>query len=151
GAFLMGSNDPKRDNEHPVHEVELSPYFLGKYEVTVAQFERFVAATDYRTHAELEGVGNVITAEARDQDEGAPLAGARWRMPHVGLERAGPDLPVVQVTWDDAERYCAWAGLALPTEAQWERAAGWEAKTKKRRRYPWGEEVPGAVPGAFAN
>jgi formylglycine-generating enzyme required for sulfatase activity len=51
-----------------------------------------------------------------------------------------PDAPVVGVSWFDASRYCEWKGFSLPSEAQWEKAAGWNPLLGKKYVYPWGDE-----------
>jgi len=109
GSFRMGSKDGGSSGK-PVHAVTLSEYWIGKYEVTNAQFKRFMSETGYD-------------------------AGNDWR------EKAsewGARAPVVSVSWNDAQAYCRWAGLRLPTEAEWEKAA----RGTDGRKYPWGNEGP---------
>lgn len=105
GSFLMGS--PERRDATPRHRVRLRGYMIGKREITNAQFARFVKAT----RSKVLG---------------------RWRDYY---EARYGNHPAIHVMWPDARAYCAWAGLRLPTEAEWERAA----RGTDGRRYPWGD------------
>jgi serine/threonine-protein kinase len=140
GPFLMGSDDDL-DRALPVHEVQLSAYFLGKLELEVAKFARFVGETGHVTTAQKMGSGQVEDSRTGAHDLGR--LGVSFRHPD-GRDPARDDDPVTQVSWLDARAYVAWAGLALPTEAQWERAAAWDAKTRRQRLYAWGNDKPGA-------
>ncbi len=94
---------------NPPHEVQMSPFWMGAHPVTRAEYVAFLVAT------------------------GAPESRI------AGVAAGGSeDLPVVNVSYREAAEFCAWAGGALPTEAQWELAArGFDG-----RRYPWGEDLP---------
>ena len=106
GEFVMGSEWGEWDEE-PRHVVRLDAFYIDKYEVTNEEYQRCI--------------------DARRCDPQA----------HRG-DRAvmGPRQPVVAVGWDDAVRYCRYAGKRLPTEAEWEKAA----RGTDERRYPWGDE-----------
>jgi formylglycine-generating enzyme required for sulfatase activity/predicted Ser/Thr protein kinase len=132
GDFWMGS-DAGESDERPPHLVHVDGFWIDRFEVTNAAFERFVSETAYRTDAERAGWGNVWQNSQWNQ-----VDGLNWRHPNNPGESisAFMDHPVVQVSWNDAHEYCEWAGGRLPTEAEWEMAAvnarGW--------RYPWGNE-----------
>lgn len=138
GGFVMGGEDSPAQvvakgggeekyyrREHPQHQVRISQaFYLQVAPVTNGQFAAFVAATGYRTQAEQTGQGMVW------RKGWVAVPGADWRHPtgpESGIEgRDGH--PVVQVSWQDAQAYCAWLSRALgrvftlPNEAQWEYA-----------------------------
>jgi formylglycine-generating enzyme required for sulfatase activity len=147
GPFLYGSSDSDElahDNEKPQQTVELPEYWIGRTPVTNAQFAAFVQLTFYRTTAEKLGSALAWAGSSWDI-----VRGADWRHPN------GPDSdirgkanhPVVQVSWDDALAFCEWAGLQLPTEQAWEKAA----RGTDGRTWPWGDDRPTADHGNFNN
>ncbi|HEY3999676.1 MAG TPA: SUMF1/EgtB/PvdO family nonheme iron enzyme [Candidatus Xenobia bacterium] len=105
GSFTMGTTTSGSDTAQG-GKVTLPAYYIGKVPVTNEQFRRYVKAT------------------------GQAVAG-NWE---EAAQRSGDKAPVVNVSWNDALAYCKWAGLRLPTEAEWERAA----RGTDGRLYPWG-------------
>ncbi len=154
GTFLMGTDYAEgfqQDGEGPVRAVTLDAFMMDRTPVTNARFAAFIAATGYSTEAERFGWSFVFWAHipqsrfrelVEDTVAAAPwwckVPGASWSFPE------GPgssvltrqDHPVVHVSWNDAAAYAAWAGLRLPTEAEWECAARGGLVQKL---YPWGD------------
>jgi formylglycine-generating enzyme len=138
GKFRMGSTKEElveilrahRDDEPewyvaevPPHEVEITrPFYLGKHEVTVGQFRRFVEEAGYKTEAETDGQGGWGFNKVENKFESRkPIYS--WR--NAGFEQTD-EHPVVNVTWNDAVAFCDWLSkkegkkYRLPTEAEWE-------------------------------
>lgn len=152
GTFRMGaeSSPHPEDGEGPVREVTLDPFALSPTTVTNAEFGGFVADIGYVSTAEWVGSSFVFFLLLNDPDaptQGAAHApwwrlieGACWHQPEgVGSSVEDlPDHPVAHVSWYDAQAYCEWAGVRLPTEAEWEYSArgGREATP-----FPWGAEL----------
>jgi len=111
GPFKMGSNNGDYD-EAPEHQVYLATFYIDKYEVTQAEYDRFVKATK-------RGKPFVPVF---DDDISKILK---------------PELAAMGMSWSDAAAYCQWAGKRLPTEAEWEKAA----KGEGNRQYPWGDTL----------
>jgi formylglycine-generating enzyme required for sulfatase activity len=123
GYFSMGSNNADIETvlteckpectgkwfeaEMPQHRVYVDDFNMDKYEVTVGEYKKFLQATN------------------------GPA------FPDIAKYAPTDRHPIVGVSWQEAVRYCQWAGKQLPTEAQWERAARGH---QERRFYPWGNE-----------
>ncbi len=139
GTFVMG--DAKGDAGESPRTVTVVPFRIMRLEVSNRQFAAFVSATGHLTDAEATGAGYVWDGRWW------LIPGADWRHPQgPGSSIDAKDgHPVVQVSARDATAFCAWLGLRLPGEAEWEFAA----RGDDGRRYPWGMEPPGA--GARAN
>lgn len=124
GEFLMGTDktDPEKTHlkigtvkplfvdQQPERRVHLDAYYIDKYEVTNAEFQRFVDDTQFND---------------------LPAHWVEGKFPE-----GQASLPVTNVTWREALAYALWAGKRLPTEMQWEKAA----RGPDGRLYPWGNE-----------
>ncbi len=143
GEWLLGARPGAGfvfDNEQWAHAVAVAPFRIARAPVTQAEFRAFVEDGGY-ARAELWGAaGRVWRATARAlhplywrREPGGGWARRRYDR-WVPLE---PHLPVHFVNAHEAEAFCRWAGRRLPSEAEWECAAG-------PARYPWGDEPPDA-------
>ncbi|WP_300620878.1 formylglycine-generating enzyme family protein [Dokdonella sp.] len=151
GQFVMGSpaDEPGHaDSEEPQRRVRIEIGFaLGQSEVTVAQFREFVRSTKYVTDAERFG-GAAVYEESTGRI--VNRSGMTWQNDYRG-ERASDELPVVNVSWNDAQAYLAWLSARtgkkyrLPSEAEFEYALRAGSST----RYPWGDGNPDKVVGNF--
>ena len=132
GEFYMGSDAAEAlDNERSRHLCYLEAYAIDRYPVTCRQYRDFMTSGGYQNP-------DWWSAE-----------GWEWQKVHLAdrplywsENPAFNNHPVCGVSWYEAEAYCNFAGKRLPSEAEWEKAASWDASNQTYRIYPWGESPP---------
>ncbi len=144
GTFQMGSEDKGVEGEKPIHKVTVDDFYMGRFEVTVAEFAAFINATDYKTDTDKDGGSYMWNG-----DDWEKQIGVNWQYDAAGKLRPSMEYnhPVLDISWYDAVAYCNWLsekhlfqkvytingtkvtanwnanGYRLPTEAEWEFAA----------------------------
>ncbi len=149
GAFTLGAGEGELpfvfDNEKWAHRVHVEPFAIAATAVSNGEFVRFVESGGYLERSFWTDEGwwwkQAVGAEhpvywSRESD-------GRWLLRRydawVPLD---PHAAIIHVNWHEANAYCAWAERRLPTEAEWELAAGGGEDGAPKRRYPWGDEPP---------
>ena len=120
--------------DEPPHIVYLDSYWLDQTEVTNAMFAAFLneAATETSLAEKWMDINSLDLKKVMriHRVENA------WQV-DPGFE----DFPAIEIFWEGAQAYCDWAGRRLPTEAEWEKAASWDDRNKRKRIYPWGDTL----------
>jgi sulfatase modifying factor 1 len=148
GSFLMGSLEGVGESyEHPEHYVFINDFYMGKYEITIAEYKMFIDASGYKTEVEKRGYSYNYGVNSFEE-----WKGVTWKHDEQGNRRhvSEYDLPVTNITWNDANAYCQWLSAKtgqeyhLPTEAEWEYAARCGSRGYN---YSWGNDSPSGMNG----
>jgi serine/threonine-protein kinase len=128
GAFLMGSNEGKED-ERPVHRVEVRPFCMDRTEVTMRAYTA-CAVEGACSPAEPTVTWSGIPEATKALDSSFCVAYLSDRIDH----------PINCIDWNQAEKFCRARKKRLPSEEEWELAA---RGGSDQRRFPWGDAPPG--------
>jgi gamma-glutamyl hercynylcysteine S-oxide synthase len=143
GPFPLGEPDAEfaYDNERPQHTVEVAAFEIDRAPVTNGAYLEFVKDGGYRRR-------DLWTAEGwawrETNSVERPLywtADGRVRS-FDRIQPLDPGLPVMHVSWYEADAFARWRGARLPTEEEWEKAASWDDGAGEKHRFPWGDGPP---------
>jgi ergothioneine biosynthesis protein EgtB len=148
GIYELGFNgrDFCYDNELPEHKVYLQPFKIDVIPITNVKFLEFIKDGGYEDYRYWLADGWELVVEQKWK---APLyweykkeEDAWIKKDFRGINKIESDEPVTNISYYEADAYARWAGLRLPTEAEWEKAAGWNEDLRLKTMYPWGNEKP---------
>jgi len=143
GRVEVGTNDRTAayDNERPAHAVELPPFAIDVFPVTNGDYLEFMRAGGYSRRALWSDAGWMWRNEAQvDAPKYWMRDGNDWCV-RVMDRVASLDVnsPVCHVCYHEADAFARFAGKRLPTEQEWEVAAGWDSAGRRMRTFPWGD------------
>jgi iron(II)-dependent oxidoreductase len=149
------------DNELPAHTVFVPAFKIDRAPVTNEEFARFVAEGGYTRrefwteegwswrekedwqHPLYWSRDSASSTSSSTSTTSTSSASSSWRVRAMfGEESLPPGHPVSGISWYEAQAFARFAGKRLPTEAEWERAASWDADHKQKRLYAWGDDDP---------
>lgn len=149
GSFMLGNTAAGSfvfDNEKQPFQVDVQPFAISRTATTNAEFAAFVDDDGYRRRElwsddgwrwrEGSGASHPVYWQCEN--------GQWWRRNFAEVVPLEANLPVLHVNWYEADAFCRWAGRRLPTEAEWEMAAGAEPGSRRKLRFPWGDDPPAA-------
>jgi ergothioneine biosynthesis protein EgtB len=148
GIYELGFNGKGfcYDNELPEHKVYLQSFKIDVAPVTNGKFIKFIEDGGYEDYRYWLADGWELVIE---QELKAPLYWEYKKEENTwikkdfrGINKIETDEPVTNISYYEADAYARWAGLRLPTEAEWEKAASWNEESHIKTLYPWGNEKP---------
>jgi iron(II)-dependent oxidoreductase len=155
GEFELGAIWKDRfayDNELPAHAIHVPAFKIDRTPVTNEEFAHFVAEGGYMRREfwdeegwswrEKENWQHPLYWSRASASSSVSLTSS-WRLRGMfGEETLPSNHPVSGISWYEAQAFAHFAGKRLPTEAEWERAASWDAGSKQRRLFAWGDDAP---------